>query len=155
MFNLSLPNLYLTNLSCFAHSKCASERLVSLVYLIPANKTLISNSIYLKVSKSQKQNCHPKLLPRMNGRICFSILTVRNYLKLEMEISINRVGSQFKTKYKHECKKIELLLQKYYNLIMLEGKRKETQKTCQAINFMKSLFSPHYSHISIHSRKLI
>ena len=47
------------------------------------------------------------------------------------------------------------LLQKYVHSLVLEGKRKETQKTCQAINFMKSLFSPHYSHISIHSRKLI
>ena len=43
--------------------------------------------ILLKVSKSQKQNCHPKLIPKMNRRICFSILTVRNYLKLEIETS--------------------------------------------------------------------
>ena len=27
-----------------------------------------------------------KLLPKTKGRICFSILTVRNYLKLEIEI---------------------------------------------------------------------
>ena len=41
----------------------------------------------LKVSKSQKQNWWKKLLPKMKGRICFCILTVRIYLKLEIEIS--------------------------------------------------------------------
>ena len=41
----------------------------------------------LKVNKSQKQNYQKKLLPKMNGRICFSILIVRNYLKLEISIS--------------------------------------------------------------------
>ena len=41
----------------------------------------------VKVSKSQKQNCQKKLLPKTNGQICFSILTVRNYLKLEISIS--------------------------------------------------------------------
>ena len=41
----------------------------------------------LKVNKSQKQNCRKKLLPKMNGRVCFSILMVRNHLKLEISIS--------------------------------------------------------------------
>ena len=41
----------------------------------------------LKVSKYQKLNCRKKILPKMNGGICFSILTVRKYLKLEIEIS--------------------------------------------------------------------
>ena len=40
-----------------------------------------------KVGKSQKQNWRKKLLPKMNGQICFSILTVRNYLKLEILIA--------------------------------------------------------------------
>ena len=42
---------------------------------------------YLKVSKSQKQNWRKKLIPKTNGRICFSILTVQKYLKLEIKIS--------------------------------------------------------------------
>ena len=54
-------------------------------------KMKIHQSLYfhllIKVGKSQKHNCRPKLIPKMNGRICFSILTVRNYLKLEIETS--------------------------------------------------------------------
>ncbi len=41
----------------------------------------------LKVSKSQSKIIEPKLLPKTNGQICFSILMVQNYLKLEILIS--------------------------------------------------------------------
>ena len=41
-------------------------------------------SVFLKVNKSQKQNWRKKILPKQNGQICFSILTVRDHLKLEI-----------------------------------------------------------------------
>ena len=56
-------------------------------YMISSRNWLTYMLSTLKVSKSQKQNCRKKLLPKMNERICFSILTVRNYLKLEISIS--------------------------------------------------------------------
>ena len=43
--------------------------------------------LLLKVSKSQNKIIEPKLLPKTNGQICFSILTVRIYLKLAIATS--------------------------------------------------------------------
>ena len=48
---------------------------------------MVSTVLKLKVSNSQKGIVEPKLLPKTNDQICFSILTVRIYLKLEIEIS--------------------------------------------------------------------
>ena len=50
-------------------------------------KSTIIGKYILKVNKSQKQNWRKKLLPKPNRRICFSILTVRNHLKLEVSTS--------------------------------------------------------------------
>ena len=41
----------------------------------------------LNVSKSQNKIMKPKLLPKTNRRICFSILTVQIYLKLAIKTS--------------------------------------------------------------------
>ena len=45
-------------------------------------------AFHIKVSKSQNKIIEPKLLPKTNGQICFSILTVWIYLKLAIETSI-------------------------------------------------------------------
>ena len=65
----------------------SNETNTGLVFHLSTIWKYVREFIILKVSKTQKQNCWKKLLPKMNKRICFSILTVQNYLKLEISIS--------------------------------------------------------------------
>ena len=93
LLRLNLQNLHLSNLiglQLWQPKPILFFKTFGLFFLFLLTCMVLCSLYFqftLKVSKSQKQNCRKKLLPKMNGQICFSILTIRNYLKLEIEIS--------------------------------------------------------------------